>query len=307
MAVLQDQPGIVVTVRTNGMDCVEYDDPDDSKLQLERPFPTAFKYVESLDDSEFTIHMKVDSSYDWSYKKHSLKFMVYVDGKYVSGVILSRGICQEGEVKGKGGFCATTQSWRTHKLKFSTVKTVDDATEDRIEKDREASKKLGLIEVEVSRCIMVRPTNTGGTFPQLNTTSFELAEKSLKGKAISHGTVYSTGEVSVAPVFWTTEPLDKENVTITAFEFRYRSRKALQQELVIPGSPPRSLTLNGLSEAELRRLAAERLEQINEGTLAKKKNMPMKREASEVEDLTGDTRHPKRIQVPEEYIDLTDE
>lgn len=68
---------------------------------------------------------------------------------------------------------------------------VDDAPKERIEKDLKTAKGLGTIEVKFTRAIEHGPlparTRDGSS---VNLTSFELAEKSLKGKAVSHGTSY---------------------------------------------------------------------------------------------------------------------
>ncbi|KAI1780837.1 hypothetical protein F4818DRAFT_18679 [Hypoxylon cercidicola] len=311
MAVLEVPPGIAVTVRINGVDCVEYDDPEAPKRQSVGDIPVSCKYIESLDDSEFSVHLKLSGNNDrYCYKNHGLAFSLSVDGlKVASTVFDKKSRHLEGEMKGKQYFCPVTRSWRMHRFKFSTVKTVDDTTKDRVEKDQKVSEKLGLIKVEVYRCIIVGPmavkaAKKSGTSNQ-SKASFELAEKSLKGKTISHGTVYSTVETIQAPKYQNVEyPGERP---IAAFEFQYRSRNALQQEFIVPAIPPPSRSLDGLSESELRRLAAERLEQIHGENLVKKERVRVKREPNEVLDLTENNRPSKLIRAPPEYIDLTDE
>ncbi|RYP42119.1 hypothetical protein DL767_000484 [Monosporascus sp. MG133] len=79
MAILQELPGVKVTVRVEGKDCVEYEDPDAADIQTS--CPTSTKYIESVDDAEFCIHFHVDSDYNWDYKKHFLDVAVYVDNQ----------------------------------------------------------------------------------------------------------------------------------------------------------------------------------------------------------------------------------
>lgn len=63
-------------------------------------------------------------------------------------------------------------------------------TKERIEKDQQVAKNLGLIEVKVERGIYVMEDyNHYDGYAQLGGSSFELAERSLKGKSISHGTM----------------------------------------------------------------------------------------------------------------------
>ncbi|KAK6955908.1 hypothetical protein Daesc_003555 [Daldinia eschscholtzii] len=63
MAVLEDVPGVKVTVCINGTDCLEYDEPDIPEQQPN--CPTSSKYIESHDDTEFTIRVIIDKDYNW--------------------------------------------------------------------------------------------------------------------------------------------------------------------------------------------------------------------------------------------------
>lgn len=63
---------------------------------------------------------------------------------------------------------------------------VDEAQHERVKADMKVANKLGVIEVKVMRGIVgaevvPRPSN-------IKNNKFELSEKSLKGKAVSHGT-----------------------------------------------------------------------------------------------------------------------
>lgn len=126
MAILEDVPGVTVTVRINGVDCVEYDDPEAPGQQPSQP-TTSSKYIESPDDTEFTIHIKVDSRYDWSYKNHSLKVRTFADATYIGGVFCEEKLSVSGiaerEITGKYELCRDTGYWQQRKPKFSAVKT----------------------------------------------------------------------------------------------------------------------------------------------------------------------------------------
>ena len=67
---------------------------------------------------------------------------------------------------------------------------VDHDTKDRVAKDRELAKSLGLITVEVRRTIEKSPLHKGSA-SQFGNPVLELTKKALKGKEISHGTVYA--------------------------------------------------------------------------------------------------------------------
>lgn len=64
--------------------------------------------------------------------------------------------------------------------------------------------------------------------------------------------------------------MDPANAPIAVFNFKYRSRKALREEMVIPSSAGGQteadgrINVNSLSIEELRRLARERVEDMDE-------------------------------------------
>lgn len=124
MAVLEAIPGIKVTVRINGVDCLEYDDLDVPEQQLSHP--TSSKYIESPDNTEFTLCFSVQKDYNWGDKIHCLTFRVWVDSTWIGGRIIYKNNLTNGQyeevVKGQDIFCDNTKSWFNHALKFSTVK-----------------------------------------------------------------------------------------------------------------------------------------------------------------------------------------
>lgn len=66
---------------------------------------------------------------------------------------------------------------------------VDDAQKERVESDIKAAKGLGTIEIKFTRAIEYGPSYSRPYY-DVKPRDFELAEKSLKGKAVSHGTSY---------------------------------------------------------------------------------------------------------------------
>ncbi|KAI1411290.1 hypothetical protein F5Y13DRAFT_65199 [Hypoxylon sp. FL1857] len=305
MAVLEDVPGIKVTVRIGGVDCTEYDDPEVPEQQPAQP--TSLKYIESPDDAKFAICVAVDDSYKWGYKNHVLSFVTFVDSEWIESPIVRSQSLTNGQyerlTEGKKVFRKDTKTWSIHGLKFSAVKTIDEAKKERVEKDRKTSDKLGVIEVKVWRGVELGPSSSKRSSATLKKTPFELSEKSLKGKSISHGTMFSTAKQTTSPGFVSVQYLPEDGGPIAIFRFTYRSRRALQQELIIPATPPpRSPTFDGLSEAELRRLARERYEQINEEKEVKKEKASIKREL-------GDDKldRPSKVRRVSKTIDLTDE
>ncbi|RYP07025.1 hypothetical protein DL764_002784 [Monosporascus ibericus] len=156
MAILEELPGVKVTVRIAGKDCVEYEDPDAGDIQAS--CPTSSKYIESVDDAEFCIHFHMDSEYNWDYKEHSLCVGVCVDGQMLTMKALRRRylINQQfdADIVGRPVLSTETGEWFLPIPKFSAVNKVDDTTKDRIEKDREVAKNLGIITVKLHRIIV---------------------------------------------------------------------------------------------------------------------------------------------------------
>ncbi|XXG97356.1 hypothetical protein Hte_003654 [Hypoxylon texense] len=209
MAVLEEILGVTITVRVNGVDCVEYDDPEASDKQP--TWPTSSKYIESPDDAEFSIHTTIDSNYDWGDQNHVLSVLHTVDNTWIRDSLVKSSRLENGkyeyDVSGKLTCSGESGHWNIHKLKFCTVNT-----------------------------------------------------------------------------------------------------EALQQEFIIPTTPPPQASLDGLSDAEVRRLAAERLTMINGEKPIKEENaIAAKRELSEVQDLTQDDRPTKIRRLSPEVIDLTDD
>ncbi|RYP90320.1 hypothetical protein DL770_003543 [Monosporascus sp. CRB-9-2] len=123
MAILEELPGVKVTVRVEGKDCVEYEDPDAADIQTS--CPTSSKYIESVDDAEFCIHFHIDSDYNWDYKGHSLSMAVRVDNQHLENIIAQKANLingkLEGDVSGRRVSCAETGVWLLRKPKFSAV------------------------------------------------------------------------------------------------------------------------------------------------------------------------------------------
>jgi hypothetical protein len=66
---------------------------------------------------------------------------------------------------------------------------VDDANASRVKKDLDLANKLGLISVGVTRFEVTSTSyKTGHIHEEVAVDSFSVAEKALKGRAISHGT-----------------------------------------------------------------------------------------------------------------------
>ncbi|KAI1811726.1 hypothetical protein GGS20DRAFT_561775 [Poronia punctata] len=316
MAITKDVSGIEVTVRCNQQALHEYKCPNAQDDDDEASCPTAAQYIECIDNTEFDIFIQVDRNYAWGYRNHVLVANTYVDGKPIHGSIIRDPKARHRNVetrliRGEEVGSKWSSTWTLRKFKFAVVKTLDDATKERIEKDRRTAEGLGTIEVRFTRTIetgLAATSNREGK--GVNQKEFELAEKSLKGRAVSHGTTYDACEAIRPPTYVSTNNIEEDQGPIAIFRFLYRSREALKRELIIPRSPSLSPTIANLTPAERDRLARERLDELRNVKVKHEETRRLiKREFGEVFDLTQDKPAdptPKRGRH-REVIDLTDD
>lgn len=131
-----------------------------------------------------------------------------------------------------------------------------------------------------------------------------MAEKALKGRAISHYAFIAGGESTT-----------KSKGLIAVFRFKYRSRECLEQELIIPRTPSpepttpaAQLSVHNMTIAELQRLAQERLDQIHWAEKAKSGyTSAVKREFHEIVDDDEEADKTRAAKRPALAIDLTDD
>ncbi|KAK1596120.1 uncharacterized protein LY79DRAFT_80081 [Colletotrichum navitas] len=326
MAIIRDFPGVKVTVRVDGRDATEYDDPDGFETDTNRKNARwrTFRYIESKDDAFFSIRYQVDNSHRWEGPDHAFALTLYVDGKRADGTVCEAQrflnhdpfYVWEGIIEGSRQRSITSSYDRLNKFKFSKVTTFDDAANDRVKADTAKANLLGVIEVFIYPIIITGPSRYTNSrhYHDAQDGNFEIAEKALKGRAVSHGTSFADGGIVSRRPTVTAEYLNNYN-PIAAFSFKYRSRDALHKELIIPRSPSPE-PIAGLSEAEIRRLAVERLDDINNRrsspTVKRESRRPIiKREYTEILDLTEEPakREWKKIKIEGNRvaIDLTDD
>ncbi|OHE97619.1 hypothetical protein CORC01_07034 [Colletotrichum orchidophilum] len=342
MVVIDELPGIKVTVQVSGQDAVEYDDLDGLENDVNRKHAThrTFNYVESKDDAYFSLRYEVDNRHRWESPDRAFSFVLYIDGKRMDGVVCEATRFHQVDpfykwstvAEGSRERISVSRCERLSKFKFSKVTTIDDATKERVEGDSKKSKSLGVIEVFIYPMVITGlPHYTESGRPDTRNTGFDIAEKALKGRAVSHGTSFTDGGVVAQRICVRGEFLNGGD-PIACFMFKYRSRgtirrpsssldstyvflDALQKELIIPRTPSPE-AIDELSEAEIRRLAAERLDELNNGrrsnTVKRESKGPIiKREYAEVYDLTEEPtkREWKKVKIDanREAIDLTDD
>ncbi|EEY19186.1 predicted protein [Verticillium alfalfae VaMs.102] len=305
MPIDREVPGIDAWVEVNGQRAEAYDDDDVSSREV-NDLPARhqiFKYIESIDNASFTVqvHMSREVTQHALPPCDTVIGELFVDGKHVSSKCASvrpgQGTIDRLRFDGKKvESCSRPGYVHLLKLVFSAVSTVDDTDTARIASDLEAAKHLGLIQlrffagVDIGDTMAQRPDST---IP-INTS--ELSEKSLKGKAISHGTSFSHGaDLPASRHVMVDYVLGRQAFAV--INFKYRSRRALQQEMILPRTPspdPELQVLEGMSTEQVRRLAAQHLHSLHRPSRVKEENQAVakteqkpsvKRERDEV-DLT---------------------
>ncbi|OIW27358.1 hypothetical protein CONLIGDRAFT_645633 [Coniochaeta ligniaria NRRL 30616] len=318
MAVIKNL-GLCATIQVNGMPLDEYDDPnpcEDTTVYKKAP-SVCSKYVEVKDGAEYSIHFKALPKNRWISRfapnDHVLKMNVYIDGKFQGGKKLkvkksSDGTSMDGVSQYQGSHHKSIQ-----RFKFSTLNTVDAAGAAVDQGDLQRANTLGLIRLVIDRGLRKGRKDACST-RLVAGADLTVAEEALKGKTVSHGTILSSA-AAVEPkgnnpyTFSVTELVDEDPYAI--FTFKYRSRDALQSEMIIPRPPSSDAPdegLEGLSLDEIRRLARERLADVKKEKIVKTEASPVKREYDEAFDLTGDSpRKILRKRAEQETIDLTDD
>jgi len=248
MAILPAVPGLEVTIQSFNEDLPEYDDEGDftqSKFAHLPEGKRSQKYVECKTDAEFRIRLVVKHPYKMDCQ--SLAFKANVDGHGIA-----QATCTEAWFTRCSGYymelitarldriSPTELSSRT--LKFSSIKkgrsstfsirfhililsTVDDPDSHRVKKDAKALAGIGEIVVSVHRAVQ-RDSNipaVGNYNLAQHKPPAEVAEKALKGKAISHGVSYGEQQI-ISRTSKETVDLDGPQNPVGVFVFKYRSR-----------------------------------------------------------------------------------
>ncbi|OBT76397.1 hypothetical protein VF21_03625 [Pseudogymnoascus sp. 05NY08] len=298
MAKSKSLKGVSVFIITNGVKATEYESPLD-ETQHGYPSKTVLRYIEAISGTNYSILIEVSPGYKL---KSSLKFVVQIGA-------WSRTIDGKEQDDSKG------RKWMKP-FKFSPLNIVDVHDKDRIKRDANSSKHVGEIRVTVTRRQAKEKVHDGDMRNDGN-TNLDIAEKAVKGQALSHGTeLGETVPCKERSTFFGTTAQRGSRDPAAVFIFRYRSREALEAEHIIPRAKTPDV-LQGFSNEEIRRIARESLSGNQPG------DAPIKKEAGAdtgtwrkftnddeilTIDITGDeeveVREPK---APIERVDLGDD
>ncbi|OBT84583.1 hypothetical protein VE02_06329 [Pseudogymnoascus sp. 03VT05] len=312
MAVIDAVPGVEVSICINAQPVREYEDADeviDGPLASE----TVVKYIEAISDAQFTINVTVHPTFDEHRRtRDDLLAQAKVDGKWVDGRFRDCAIHErftpwnmlvEGIINHEVG--RETISAFT----FTTVEIVEVADKAKIDEDVKAAANLGEITVEVFRVEILEDVT-----PQkavVNKIATEIAEKAVKGRALSNRTTFGVAKTTTPIRLRRKEFIDGKDKPLARFVFRYRSKEALRALLLISRSPDPD-PFDALPAAERERLAREAFQQQRspkpEPGIKPERMVKRERRDSDIVDLTSDTPMAKqRKTTMEAPIDLSDD
>ncbi|KAM3067561.1 hypothetical protein ACMFMF_009560 [Clarireedia jacksonii] len=246
MAIIDKLPGIKVTVTVNGEDLQEYPDEDGPQdVQYKKttapPGFSSSKFIECVSDEEFTIALEVGPPFKLDPRYEALLFEVDIDGISIACLAFEREAIQyyprRAHISESIRRINKTQR-AVSKLKFMQIKKVDDAESDRIKADTKLIDNLGEILVSVFGFTRGGVRALSSRNSPAKSLVREVAEKALKGKTVSHGVSFGAEVIKNSPSHSKRQRIYPDgSIAIAIFKFKYRSREALQSELIIPRSP----------------------------------------------------------------------
>ncbi|KAI0874682.1 hypothetical protein GGS24DRAFT_500514 [Hypoxylon argillaceum] len=317
MAVLNEVPGLKVTIQVDGQNVTEYEDPRtaDPSPEANPKCPAVSKYIEAIDDMQFSVKVKIDGKvYAWGDIRHILKAKIIIDGSCVGNPLIRPGT-KDMTREGRRFYSKDARQWYLQKFKFSMISRDDNHDTEQIEKTIKDLKNMGLIQISLWRRVAEKKISNPNLSGLANTSRLRVAEKALKKNFSTHYTSFGKEEIISKVNHCTSRPVAGDNGPIGIFRFMYRSQEGLKQELVIPRTPSPELvapiitkSVYNMTKEEVYRLAQEQLDQLNSGQDAKSRNKSaVKREISEIVDVDEDMDESRAAKRPAVTIDLTDD
>ncbi|KAM3416597.1 hypothetical protein BST61_g8188 [Cercospora zeina] len=263
---LDNIPQLQAHILVNSRPLTEYDDEDTSPTNTHKT-----KFVEATAGLSFVVRVITSPRLARS-PEDCVSFYVDLDGKYVGGKFLETGNKYAVQSACKSGFERNTATGSTQeKFRFTHLQTNDSP----VGKAKHADyKHLGEIRV---RCFWVRKIGRASDEQNERPNAYlagaaAVPEKCLKGRAVSSRATLGPAEQRAWKVNYvqTVDVYDKK--PFATFTFKYRSRRDLQIEGIIPRSPspvpleerdPDSLTLDESREL-VRRMREREKEQRTE-------------------------------------------
>ncbi|MCJ1399038.1 hypothetical protein MMC11_002240 [Xylographa trunciseda] len=312
MAILK---GMWASIAVDGKSLVEYDEDASETSDTLGSSNTIVKYVEATSGAHFKIE------FGWNLPDpegcEGLCHYVNLDGKNMDSAVSHFKYDASKSYLDSVRACVSGQ-WTREKFRFAEI--VSDDGQSGSMRSSEASDIAGIGKIVLSVCRIknIQESTTAPTRFNLqarSTVPAKIPEKALKGRALSHKTSLDPPEKTAAIRTYIVDYVDKRDSPYVNFEFRYRSRRALQIEGIIPRSPSpvpledrpvESLTREEALELLARRNAQNKPETKGEGSVRPR----VKRERdAEVDEILASSYVRKKARGNQviEVIDLLDD
>ncbi|KAK8857293.1 hypothetical protein PGQ11_013205 [Apiospora arundinis] len=316
MAILNEVPGLEVTIQMDGYNVREYTDPYDKRdNNRHRPrdiCPRVVKYIESKTGASFAVCFLKDP--DFKQLSHHIAFRVHVDSVEAGFFHEPNNFTyREWGVKVDGGSWKSQSGITSYKFRFGDFDVLpnDEFSLEEIETHKKEASKIGTIKISVydmEEPIFVEAGGGGsrgrnGNVDNILTRQDYFAEKAVKGdRALTHSVDFgdrrekSTSRYDpsrydglVKKSVWA----DPKKRPFAEFEFRYRSLEGLKQEAIVSRT-------DDMDDEEVREYA-QNLERDH----ARLQAQAGTRKRGVSDDHTFEQNKRARMDVDPEVIDLT--
>ncbi|XP_014558613.1 hypothetical protein COCVIDRAFT_14245 [Bipolaris victoriae FI3] len=241
MAITRENPRIKVHVECNGARLQEFDEDDGNTTTT-----TVTKYVEAKSGAEFAVQVEVHQPFP----RYAMIVKLYIDGNSVRSRIIGDHQYQSAKGSVKRVFNTTVtkiaDGQRTlQKFCFSELQieeSYDYNLGDGLIKDL---KSIGVITLKAYYIENLREVRSNRKYIEKKQTGVgPIPEKALKGQALTHwaGLGTEVKEPYISSSHTDFDYVNLQRLPFAIFNFKYRSRAALQSLLVIPRSPSPQLT-----------------------------------------------------------------
>ncbi|KAK8099841.1 hypothetical protein PG999_010215 [Apiospora kogelbergensis] len=309
MAILNEVPGLEVTVQMNGYNVREYTDPyADNHRRSRGSCPKVVKYIESKTGANFAVCFLKDP--EFKELSHHIAFRVHIDSVEAGFFHEPNGFTyREWGVKVDGGSWKAEHGVTYYKFRFADFSVLpnDDFSLEEIEDHKKEASRIGTIKVSVydmQEPMFVEANGSRGRRDNVEEALMRqdcFAEKAVKGdRALTHSVDFSNRKEKPTARFQNHDGIVKRSVwadskkrPFAEFEFRYRSMEGLIQEAIVSRT-------SSMDDEQVREYA-QNLERDH--ARLKAESSTLKRSAPN-DDYFG-TNKRTRMDIDTEVIDLT--
>ncbi|KAL8758806.1 MAG: hypothetical protein Q9199_001217 [Rusavskia elegans] len=227
------------------------------------------RYVECKSGASFSVEILIQKT--MKFKSDAIIVYVYIDGREAANIIISQ-LEVSSAIGGvyfkriSGATRKIANHWEFRPFIFGEIKQVEQLSGPvAIQHDR---KTLGSIAVKVhqiTRKDAIPPKESSWDEAKNPSHAITLSEHQLKGSSATHAANYGIKQPAAAREYVDVDFVDGRDSPFAHFQFKYRSKKALQSILLIPRTPspppppPRPVPLE---ERPIESLSVQELQQL---------------------------------------------